>query len=54
MKYTLLDDIGKHFLNRAIELVKAGHKFVFVLDNIEWEVKHMISERTIRTRVCMQ
>ena len=23
MKYTLLDDVGKHFLNRAIELVKA-------------------------------
>ena len=39
MKYSILDDIGKHFIDRAAELVKAGHKFVYVLDNIDWEEK---------------
>ena len=34
-----MDNIGQHFLERAIELVKSGHKFVFVLDNIDWEEK---------------
>ena len=38
-KYTILDDIGKHYLNRAAELVKLGYKFVYVLDNIDWEEK---------------
>ena len=33
----LLDDIGQRFLERAVELVKSGYKFVFVLDNIDWE-----------------
>ena len=36
-KYTILDDIGENFLNHAVELVKSGHRFVFVLDNIDWE-----------------
>ena len=35
----VLDDIGKHFLDRAVELVKSGKKFVFVVDNIDWEEK---------------
>ncbi|CAB3982271.1 Hypothetical predicted protein [Paramuricea clavata] len=33
----LLDHIGQRFLERAVELVKSGYKFVFVLDNIDWE-----------------
>ena len=37
--YLLYDDIGNHFVDRAIELVKSGHKFVYVLDNIDWEEK---------------
>ncbi len=35
----MLESIGQHFLDRAVELVKSGHKFVFVLDNIDWEEK---------------
>ena len=38
-KYTILDDIGKHYLDRAAELVKLGYKFVYVLENIDWEEK---------------
>ena len=38
-KYGMMDNIGQHFLERAIELVKSGHKLVFVLDNIDWEEK---------------
>ena len=39
MKYALLDDIGKQFIDHAAELVKAEHRFVYVLDNIDWEEK---------------
>ncbi len=39
MKYPILEDIGKHFIDRAAALVKSGHKFVYVLDNIDWEEK---------------
>ena len=39
MKYPILEDIGKHFIDRAATLVKSGHKFVYVLDNIDWEEK---------------
>lgn len=35
-KYSLLDEIGEHYIDHAAELVKAGHKFVYVLDNIDW------------------
>ena len=35
----MLDDIGNHFLDHALELVKAGKKFVYVVDNIDWEEK---------------
>ena len=38
-KYSLLDEIGEHFMDHAVELVKKGHKFVFVLDNIDWTVQ---------------
>lgn len=38
-KRVVLDDIGKHFLDHAVELVKAGMKFVYVVDNIDWEEK---------------
>ena len=38
-KYVVLDDIGKHFLDHAVELAKSGRKFVFVVDNIDWMEK---------------
>ena len=39
MKYTIQEEIGKHFLDRAARLLKEGKKLVFVLDNIDWDVK---------------
>ena len=39
MKYSILDDIGTHFLDKMVEQVKAGKRFTFVLDNIDWDVK---------------
>ena len=39
MKYTIQEKIGNHFLDRAVELLKQGKTFAFVLDNIDWEVK---------------
>lgn len=33
------ENIGSHFLDHAVELVKEGKKFVLVLHNIGWEVK---------------
>ena len=38
-KHVILDDIAQHFLDRAVHLVKAGKKFVYVVDNIDWEEK---------------
>lgn len=38
-KYNILEGIGKHFIDRAAELVKSGHTFVYVLDNIDWDEK---------------
>ncbi len=35
----IFDDIGKHFLDHAVELLKSGMKFVYVIDNIDWEEK---------------
>ena len=35
----MLDDIGNHFLDHAVDLVKSGRKFVYVVDNIDWEEK---------------
>ena len=39
MKYTIQEEIGKHFLDHAVQLVKEGRSFVFVLDNVDWDVK---------------
>ena len=39
MKYPFLDDIGKQFIDHAAELVKAGYRLVYVLDNIDWDEK---------------
>ena len=39
MKYTIQEEIGKHFLDSAIKLVQEGKTFVFVLDNIDWDVR---------------
>ena len=39
IKYTIQEEIGKHFLDRASQLLKEGKKCVFVLDNIDWDVK---------------
>ena len=39
MKYTIQEEIGSHSLDHAVEQVKQGKQFVFVLDNIDWEVK---------------
>ena len=39
MKYSILDDIGTHLLDKMVEQVKAGKRFTFVLDNIDWDVK---------------
>ena len=53
MKYNkILDDIGNHF-DSAIELVKSGHKFVYVLD-IDWEEKAHDMSWTYKTKVYMQ
>ena len=38
-KYALLDEIGNHFFDRAIELTKLGNKFTIVLDNIDWVIR---------------
>ena len=39
MKYTIQENIGSHFLDHAVQMVKEGKTFVLVLDNIDWEVK---------------
>ena len=50
MKYTVLDDIGCHFADHAVELVKAGYKFVYVVDNIHWEEKADDMRQDIQNR----
>ncbi len=50
MKYAVLDEIGKTFLDRAAELVKAGYKFVYVLDNIDWEEKAHDMRQEVQNR----
>lgn len=49
-KYAILDENGKQFLNRAAELLKAGWKFVYVLDNIDWEEKVHDMRQEVQTR----
>ena len=39
MKYKIQEEIGNHFLDHAIKLVQEEKTFVFVLDNIDWDVK---------------
>ena len=39
MKYTIQEEIGKQFLDCAVQLLKEGKTFVFVLCNIDWDVK---------------
>ena len=50
MKYPILDDIGKQFIDHAAELVKSGHKFVYVLDNIDWEEKAHDMRQEVQNR----
>ena len=38
-KYTIQDNIGRQFLDLAVQLIKEGKRFVLVLDNIDWDVK---------------
>lgn len=53
MKYPILEDIGKHFIDHAAALVKTGHKFVYVLDNIDWEEKAHDMRQDIQNKVSM-
>ena len=47
-----MDEIGKHHLERAAKLVRDGHSFVIVLDNIDWEVQvHDAREKSQNTSV---
>ena len=39
MKYNIQVEIGQHFLDQAVQLVKEGKTFVFVIDNIDWMLK---------------
>ena len=50
MKYPILDEIGAHFLDRATQLVKSGHTFVYVLDNIDWEEKAHDMRQDVQNR----
>ena len=38
MKYKIQDEIGNHFFDHAVKLVQEGKTFVFVLDNIDWDL----------------
>ena len=51
MKYQILEDIGKH-IDRAAALVKSGHKFVYVLDNIDWEEKAHDMRQDVQSNCC--
>ena len=39
MKCTIQDEIGQHFLDHSVELLRQGREFVPVLDNIDWDVR---------------
>ena len=39
MEYTVQEEIGKHFLDLAVQLLKESKTFVLVLDNIDLDVK---------------
>ena len=55
MLILLLNESGEHFTDHAVELVKKGHKFLFVFDNIDWTVKvhDMRAENRNKSTVCM-
>ena len=38
-KYDILDEIGSHFLDQAVELTRQGGEFCVVLDNLDWDIK---------------
>ena len=38
-KYDIMEEIGKHNLDKAVELVKGKKSFVIVLDNIDWTLQ---------------
>ena len=50
MKYAILDDIGDHFIDRAVQLVKSGYTFVYVMDNIDWEEKAHDMRKDVQNR----
>ena len=39
MKYNIQEEIGKHCFDEAVQHVKEGRTFVFVIDNIDWTLK---------------
>ena len=39
MKYTIQEEIGKHFLDHVVQFVKEGRSFTYVLGNVDWDVK---------------
>ena len=39
MKYTVQEEVRKHFFDHAVQLLKEGKTFVLVLNNIDWDVK---------------
>ena len=49
-KFAILEEIGTHFLDEAVRLVKSGFKFVFVLDNIDWEEKAHDMRQDVQNR----
>ena len=50
MKSAILDDIGDHFIDHAVQLVKSGYTFVYVLDNIDWEEKAHDMRKDVQNR----
>ena len=38
-KYKIMDEIGGHHLDKAVELVRKNQSFVIVLDNIDWTAR---------------
>ena len=53
MKYKIQENMGHHFLDRAVQMVKEGKTFVLVLDNIDWEVKVHDMRSDKQTKVSM-
>ena len=49
--YTINEEIGKHFLDAAAQLLKEGKKFVLVLDNIDWGNDHAVATSIVFDRI---